>query len=38
MPPWHAAPGHGEFVGERRLTEAQIASIDTLGQERHAAR
>ena len=29
MPPWHAAPGHGEFVGERRLTEAQIAAIDT---------
>src|SRR5215204_2015854 len=20
MPPWHAAPGAGEFVGERRLT------------------
>jgi mono/diheme cytochrome c family protein len=28
MPPWHAAPGHGEFVGERRLTDAQIASIN----------
>jgi dipeptidyl aminopeptidase/acylaminoacyl peptidase len=27
MPPWHAAPGHGEFVGERRLTDAQIAAI-----------
>jgi hypothetical protein len=27
MPPWHAAPGHGEFVGERRLTEQQIAAI-----------
>ncbi|HEY7498473.1 MAG TPA: hypothetical protein VH740_08165 [Vicinamibacterales bacterium] len=27
MPPWHAAPGFGEFVGERRLTDAQIASI-----------
>jgi len=27
MPPWHAAAGHGEFVGERRLTDAQIASI-----------
>jgi hypothetical protein len=24
MPPWHAAPGFGEFVGERRLTETQI--------------
>jgi Tol biopolymer transport system component len=27
MPPWHAEPGYGEFVGERRLTDAQIASI-----------
>jgi mono/diheme cytochrome c family protein len=27
MPPWHAASGHGEFVGERRLTDQQIASI-----------
>jgi WD40 repeat protein len=27
MPPWHAARGHGEFVGERGLTDAQIASI-----------
>jgi Tol biopolymer transport system component/mono/diheme cytochrome c family protein len=27
MPPWHAAPGHGEFLGERRLTDAQIAAI-----------
>jgi Tol biopolymer transport system component/mono/diheme cytochrome c family protein len=27
MPPWHAAEGHGEFVGERRLTPAQIAAI-----------
>jgi mono/diheme cytochrome c family protein len=27
MPPWHAAPGFGDFVGERRLTDAQIASI-----------
>jgi hypothetical protein len=27
MPPWHAAHGYGEFVGERRLTEAQIATI-----------
>jgi mono/diheme cytochrome c family protein len=27
MPPWHAAEGHGEFVGERRLTAAQIAAI-----------
>jgi hypothetical protein len=28
MPPWHAAQGHGEFLGERRLTDAQIASIN----------
>ena len=27
MPPWHAEPGFGEFVGERRLTDEQIATI-----------
>ena len=27
MPPWHAAEGYGDFVGERRLTAQQIASI-----------
>jgi Flp pilus assembly protein TadD/mono/diheme cytochrome c family protein len=27
MPPWKPEPGHGEFIGERRLTEAQIATI-----------
>jgi hypothetical protein len=27
MPPWHAAPGFGEFAGERRLTGEQIALI-----------
>ena len=27
MPPWHAEPGYGEFVGERRLTDAQVATI-----------
>jgi hypothetical protein len=27
MPPWHAAPGFGEFAGERRLTDEQIALI-----------
>ena len=27
MPPWHAAHGYGEFVGERRLSDAQIAAI-----------
>src|ERR671913_306151 len=25
MPPWHAAPGPDEFIGERRLTDQQIA-------------
>jgi mono/diheme cytochrome c family protein len=27
MPPWHAAPGYGDFIGEHRLTAAQIATI-----------
>src|SRR5262245_61459315 len=27
MPPWHAVHGYGEFVGERGLTDAQIAAI-----------
>src|SRR5512133_469520 len=27
MPPWHAAHGYEEFVGERGLTDAQIAII-----------
>jgi hypothetical protein len=27
MPPWHAAHGYGEFLGERRLTDTQIAAI-----------
>jgi mono/diheme cytochrome c family protein len=27
MPPWKAEPGYGEFSGERRLTDAQIALI-----------
>jgi hypothetical protein len=27
MPPWKAVKGHGEFKDERRLTDAQIASI-----------
>src|SRR5438270_612910 len=25
MPPWHPAPGHGEFRNERRLSDTQIA-------------
>src|SRR4029453_6624622 len=29
MPPWHAVHGYGEFVGERGLTDAQIATIGT---------
>jgi WD40 repeat protein len=28
MPPWHVASGYGQFVGERRLTDAQIAAFD----------
>ena len=28
MPPWKAEPGHGNFVGDRRLTDAQIAVIN----------
>jgi hypothetical protein len=27
MPPWHAAQGYGEFLDERRLTDAQIETI-----------
>jgi tetratricopeptide (TPR) repeat protein len=27
MPPWKPEPGHGEFVGARRLTEQQIETI-----------
>jgi hypothetical protein len=25
MPPWRAEPGHGDFIGEHRLTDDQIA-------------
>ncbi len=25
MPPWHPVPGHGDFVGERRLSDPEIA-------------
>src|ERR1051325_6271979 len=28
MPPWLPEPGRGDFVGERRLTDAQIRSIE----------
>jgi len=27
MPPWHADPQYGQFVGERRLTDAQKSTI-----------
>ncbi len=27
MPPWKPEPGHGEFAGERRLNEGQIATL-----------
>jgi mono/diheme cytochrome c family protein len=27
MPPWHAEHGYGEFLNERRLSDAQIATI-----------
>ena len=27
MPPWKAVAGHGEFLDERRLTDAQIAAV-----------
>jgi mono/diheme cytochrome c family protein len=27
MPPWKAAHGHGDFVNERRLSDAEIATI-----------
>jgi mono/diheme cytochrome c family protein len=27
MPPWKAEPGHGSFLNERRLTDAQIALL-----------
>ena len=27
MPPWKPEPGYGTFAGERRLTDAQIATI-----------
>lgn len=27
MPPWMPEPGHGDFIGERRLTDVQIATL-----------
>ena len=29
MPPWHADPRYGKFVGERHLSDAQKATIAT---------
>jgi Tfp pilus assembly protein PilF/mono/diheme cytochrome c family protein len=28
MPPWQPAPGHGEFIGTRRLSDEQIETLD----------
>ncbi len=33
MPPWLPEPGHGEFAGERRLSDEQIALIDRWAKE-----
>src|SRR5262249_31982156 len=27
MPPWHADPNHGEWLNDRRLTQAEISTI-----------
>jgi mono/diheme cytochrome c family protein len=27
MPPWKSVPGHGQFVGERRLSDEQVALL-----------
>jgi tetratricopeptide (TPR) repeat protein len=29
MPPWKSEPGSGEFVGQRHLSDAEIASLET---------
>ncbi len=28
MPPWKPEPGHGDFVGERRMTDGEIALLE----------
>ena len=33
MPPWLPAPGHGEFAGNRRLTETQLRLLARWSQE-----
>src|SRR5215831_5562964 len=27
MPPWKAVPGYGDFIGERRISDAEIAMV-----------
>jgi mono/diheme cytochrome c family protein len=27
MPPWKAVPGYGDFIGERRLSDAEVAMV-----------
>src|SRR5215510_5986364 len=31
MPPWHADPGHGQFLNDRRLTDAERAILVAWG-------
>src|SRR5262245_38687281 len=31
MPPWKALPGYGEFIGERRLSDGEVATIARWG-------
>ena len=31
MPPWKAVPGYGDFIGERRLSDAEVAMVTALG-------
>jgi tetratricopeptide (TPR) repeat protein len=33
MPPWKPEPGYGEFLGERRLTDGEVAVIQRWAQE-----
>src|SRR5712692_5079794 len=38
MPPWPPVPGHGDFVGERRLADADIARLRARQRVRRAQR
>ena len=38
MPPWHADPKHGEFLNDRRLSDADKATLVALGRRRRAGR